>query len=74
MIYTIACLEEVQGTIQLNFVKTGNKYLVGIYNKETTEYEHKTYETIEAAYKVFEKLSKAIIEGCYSYQARKEML
>lgn len=74
MNYTIASIEDVRGTITVEFEKSGNKYLVGIYETETKEFTHKKYDEMETAYSVFEKLSKAIITGCYSYEDRKGML
>jgi hypothetical protein len=74
MHYTIAIIEDVQGEIKVNFDSKGNKYQVGIYNTETKEYTHNTFEKQEQAYAIFEKLSKAIVTGCYSYEDRKAML
>lgn len=74
MNYTKASLEDVQGNIEVNLDKDGNQYLVGIRHAETKEYTHKTFDTLESAYKVFEKLSKAIIMGDYSYEQRKSFL
>jgi hypothetical protein len=74
MSYTIGILEDVQGKITVNFDKNGNKYLIGIYHKETKEYTHNTFATHSEAYAVFEKLTRAILKGEYSYEQRKEMI
>lgn len=42
--------------------------------QKTKEFTYKKYGTQEEAYTVFEKLSKAIVTGCYSYEDRKAML
>ena len=74
MHYTVAIIEDVQGDVKVNFDITGNKFLVGLYNKKTKQYTHKTFDEMEEGYLIFEKLSKAIIEGCYTYEDRKGML
>lgn len=74
MNYTKAVLEDVQGNIEVNLDKDGNKYLVGLRHTETGEYTHKTFDTIEQAYEVFEKFSKAIVMGTHSYEQRKGFL
>jgi len=74
MNYTIAIIEDVQGVIRVNLDKSGNKYLVGVYNTETKEYLHNTFSNINEANDIFQKLSLAIITGAYSYEQRKQIL
>ena len=74
MTYTIAIIEDLNGEIKVNFDKTGNKYLVGIYHNETKEYTYKEYSTHEEAKQIYIKLTTAILEGTYSYEDRKKML
>lgn len=74
MHYTVAVIEDVQCGQRVNFDHVGNKYLVGLYEEETKTYVHKTYASMEEAYSVFEKLSKAIITSCYSFEQRKQFL
>jgi len=74
MNFTIAEMVDIQGDIKVKYGKDGNKYTVGIRNEETKEYTHNTYASKEDAYKVFSKLTKAIIDGCYSYEQRKSFL
>lgn len=74
MSYTIAMVEDVQGEIKVNLDSTGNKYTVGIYNNETKEYTHKEFNSMDEAYATFEKLSKWICMGMYSYSDRKAVL
>lgn len=74
MHYTIAIMEDVQNDITINFDKVGDGYLVGLRNEDNSEYTKKIFKVfIEAKSKYFE-LVDAIIEGCYSYEQRKEML
>ena len=74
MIYTIAILEDVQGTLKLILDKAGNKYTITLYNKETKDSTHNTFDTLPDAYKVFEKLSSWIIFSYYSEAAKRQYL
>ena len=74
MNYTIATLEDVQGIILVDFSRDGSNYVVTMLNTYTHECTSKRFDNIDNAYSVFEKLSKAIITGCYSYEQRKEFL
>jgi hypothetical protein len=74
MNYTIAMLDEVHGECSLNLDSHGNKYLVGLYNKTTKDYAHRTLDSIDGAYDVFETLSKAICLGLYSFADKKKLL
>ena len=74
MHYTIAELNEVHGNLKLNFDKIGNQYLVGIYNTNTKEYTHRTFDRRQQALKKFSDLSIMIIEGLHSEQRKREFL
>ena len=74
MNYTIVTLNETHGNLKLNFDKSGNQYLVGIYNTETKEYTHRTFDDIEQALYKFNELSAMIIKGLYSEQHKREFL
>ena len=74
MNYTIATLDEVHGNLKLNFDCAGNKYLVGIYNAETKEYTHRTFDNIEVAIKKFSDLSAMILKGLYPEEEKREFL
>lgn len=74
MIYTIATLEDQIGTI-LSLVKDGNQYRVELYDKErhngrSTE----KVDTIDAAYKIFERLVEPLVKGEYSFEDRYKLL
>lgn len=74
MIYTIAILEEAQGNLKLIFDKNGNQYTISLYNTETHDNSHKTFDNITDAYKVFEKLSSWIIFSYYSEKNKRQFL
>lgn len=74
MNYTIASMNDVNFSQVLSLGKNGNKYVVGLYNEETKEYTHKSFDSIDEAYTIFEKLSRCICFGDYSYKDRKAML
>ncbi len=74
MNYTIASLHAVSFGQVLTLDKNGNKYVVGLYNEETKEYTHKSFDSIDEAYTIFEKLSRCICFGDYSYKDRKAMI
>lgn len=74
MNYTIAILEDVQGEIKVNFDKSGDAYLVGLYNTETKEYTHKTFTDQRDALRMFQWFADAICVGCYSYEDRRHKL
>lgn len=74
MHYTIASLTDMQFDQQLDLIKSGNRYEVGLYNLATKEYCHKEFGNLDDAYKLFEKLSHCICFGDYSYDDRKAMM
>ena len=74
MNYTIASMNDVNFSQVLSLGKNGNKYVVGLYNEETKEYTHKSFDSIDEAYTIFEKLSRCICFGNYSYKDRKAMI
>jgi len=74
MNYTIATTEDVQGEIQVEYVKDGNEYLVGIYHKELKEYTSKRFTRKEDAQARYLKLVSCILDGTYDYKWRKRLL
>jgi len=74
MDFTIANMQDLERNLELSFGQSGDSYTVGIMNENTKEYNHKAFAEMKDAYKVYEKLSKAIIEGSYNYQGFKEVL
>jgi len=74
MNYTIASLNDVNFGQVLTLDKNGNKYTVGLYNEETRECTRKSFDSIGEAYALFEKLSRCICFGEYSYIDRKAMI
>lgn len=73
MNYTIATLNEVHGDINVDFVKSGNMYLICLRNTEINELTYKKFANHADAVGLFNKLSMAILTGCYSYEDRKAM-
>lgn len=74
MNYTIAVMEDVHNGQKLFFDKSGNMYDVCLYSEEIDTYVSRQYSTMEEAYRSFEKISKAIITGCFSFEQRKAFL
>ena len=74
MNYTIASMNDNNFNQSINLDKSGNKYLVGLYNADTKEYCHREFDSINDAYIIFEKLSRCICFGNYSFSDRKAMM
>lgn len=74
MHYTIANMSDINFNQSINLDKSGNKYVVGLYNDDTKEYTHRQFDTIQEAYAIFERLAHCICFGEYSYNDRKSML
>lgn len=74
MIYTIAIMQDIQNGQVVTLDKNGANFTVWLQNTDKKEKTRKNFESIDDAYTVFEKLSHAIITGCYSYGQRKAML
>lgn len=71
---TIASLTDVNSGQVLDLNQNGNKYDVVLYNEETRECTRKSFDSICEAYTIFEKLSRCICFGEYSYSDRKAMI
>lgn len=74
MHYTIGDFKETQGNLNVNFDIAGNQYLIGLYNKETKEYTHNTFNTMEEALERFINLTKFILQGYYNEKQKREYL
>ena len=74
MIYTIASLEDVQGTITLDLSKSGDLYLVSIYDRELEKSYHKRFRDKADAKKRFSEISDMILDGTYSTEGRVKAL
>lgn len=74
MMYSIAIIQDVHFKMFAELGKKGNKYTVSIGLENASDFKLKEFDDIESAYTVFEKISKAIVTGCYSYEQRKEFL
>lgn len=74
MHYTLLLTEEIQGNQTLELDKSGNQYVVGIYNKDTKEYKHITYNRIEDAREKYLEMCTLFIMCEYSWKDRVEIL
>ena len=74
MNYTIASLEDVQGTISLDLSKHGDLYLVSIYDRETKKSYNKQFRDKADAKKRFLEISGMILDGTYSTEGRVKAL
>ena len=80
MYYTIASLESPHTGDRLDINKNGNKYIVYLTHKDEDSGEpyslhaHREFDSLNDAYKVFEKLSSWIIYGFYDFYHRREYL
>lgn len=74
MSYTIASFEQVNGNLNIDISTSGNKYVVGIWDKEEHESTTQTFDSLEAAYKVYEKLISWCVFGFYKDSDKKQFL
>ena len=74
MHYTIASFEQVHGNLVIDICSSGNKYDVGIWDKEEHASTTKTFDRLSEAYKVFEKLVSWCVFGYYTDSDKKEYL
>ena len=74
MNYTIATFEQVHGNLNIDISKSGNKYVVGIWDKEEHASTNKTFDSLQDAYKVYEKLISWCVFGYYTDKAKKQFL
>lgn len=74
MNYEIASLKDVHNDVEISVIVDGNKYVVMMMKKYAREYHHEHFASIEEAYAVFEKLSKAVVMSLYSWEDRVKIL
>ena len=74
MHYTVSIMSDPTGEQQINLDKVGNKYLVGLRNKPTSTYKHRTFDTLAEAEQKFLYLASCIIRGNYSFEDRVKIL
>ena len=74
MNYTIASFEQVHGNLNIDISASGNKYVVGIWDKEKHESTTKTFDSLQDAYKVYEKLISWCVFGYYKDSDKKQFL
>lgn len=74
MNFTITTINDYAGNMEVSVEKSGNQYTVCLHHNEPHENTRAYFSDIEDAYATFEKLARAIVTGCYSYEARKAMI
>lgn len=74
MHYTITTMNDFDGTQTLSLDKCGSQYMVGHYDKLTSTYTHKRFDTIEEAEAIFLKIAQCFIRCTHTAEARAEML
>lgn len=74
MNYTIAVMELVEDVAQVEIGKNGNKYFVGVYNKDTKEYAHKDFDTINKAYEAYNILCELFIKHLGTFNDKVKVL
>ena len=74
MNYMIASFEQIHGNLNIDISVSGNQYVLGIWDKEKHESTTSTFETLEDAYKVYEKLISWCVFGYYNDDDKKEFL
>ena len=74
MNYEIASLEDIRFDIEVYIEKNGNEYAVVLAKKYERDTFSNHFSSLEEAYTVFEKLSKAIVFGLYSWEEKIKIL
>lgn len=70
MNYEIASLEDLRFDIEVYIEKDGNEYAVVLAKKYERDTFSNRFGSLEEAYTVFEKLSKTIVFGLYSWEEK----
>jgi hypothetical protein len=75
MSYTISTLTFAHGNPQeLEFGKSGNKWWLALYNKDTKELTHKEYIDEDMAIATFNFMATIMLRGEYSEKDRRMFL
>lgn len=74
MHYTIMILDSVLDGQKVKLNKSGNQYLITLYNEEMNESTSKTFDSLTGAMVVFDRFVMAIGSGSYDYNTRKSWL
>lgn len=72
MHYTLINTENVQLGQMLSIDKNGNKY--DLWYEDGDRKELRTFDNLEDAYSVYEKINKAMVFGWFSYEDRVNIL
>lgn len=74
MNYTIAYTEDLAENLQLNFNKSGNEYVVELYNKESHECTRRHFKTIDDALTVYHTICDLMLKGYGSEEYKRNVL
>lgn len=74
MHYTIMILDSVLDNAKITLNKSGNQYLITLYNEELNESTSKVFDELMDAIYVFERFARAIGTGSFDYKTRKSWL
>ena len=74
MSYTIATFDQVQGNLIIDISTCGNQWVVSIWDKEEHASTTARFDTLEDAYKVYEKMVAWSVFSYYSDEDKKTFL
>ena len=72
--YTVLQTEQVHGNLMLDFTKTGNEYLTGLYNKQTKEYTYKKFVRIDDALQCYCYMLTLLAYDFYDEKQKRNLL
>ena len=74
MHYTIVCLQEANGDLNLHINASGNKYYVSMYSRTTKELSNKKFDDLDSAFNRFTEISEYIVKSYYTESEKRERL
>lgn len=74
MIYNIITTKDYASNQELELIKSGNKYLITLYDIDTNRSGHILLDSIDQAMIIYKKFIDFIIRGYFSFEQRKNIL
>lgn len=74
MIYNILTTKDYAGNQELELIKSGNKYLITLYDIDTNRSGRILLKSIDQAMIIYKKFVDFIIRGYFSFEQRKKLL
>ena len=74
MIYNIITTKDYASNQELELIKSGNKYLITLYDIDTNRSGHILVDSIDQALIIYKKFVDFIIRGYFSFEQRKNIL